>query len=460
MPILPSELLHAVAERKSRITLILGAGCSLEAPTNLKLAGWYAEDAARQLVLNGTLNEADCTNPSDLSTLATAVVAKTGGQSPLVRCLPRGAFRLAKPNDGYLLAAALLREGVLDSVLTLNFDLALTAALGVVGADGDVSIVPGPRSADQLGRGTVIYLHRSVEEEDLEKWILTTEALTNDWQEGWEEVVARRVMACPVVVFAGLGSPAAVLTETVTRVRQAVDERLHHILVVDPAATTEFEAALRLGPDAHVQTGWTDFMQAVAQRLLAELDATLLSAGRDQCAEHGWHTELEHLPQLCERMHGVGLLALGQLKAMWLLDPLGYAPDDSRRVLVADLLLGVGLIERGTGLAARFRADGVVELLSGATVTTSVLPISGLGTLRWAALEARVLQEVQRRAPYAQPEHVLVSGAVGGAAAPVLPQDLVAGDTGDDIIGGFRRPQLFSADELRAHPEVIAGLVA
>lgn len=210
---LPPELLHAIAERSGRIALVVGAGCSLEAPTNLRLSTFYAQKAHHQLVLDGLLTVGECTDPNDLSAVASALHTKHASQSGLVQRLPRNAFRMAQPNSGYLIAAALLREGVIHSILTLNFDLALSAALGILSAT-EVNVVPGPQATDQLGTATVIYLHRNVDEADPERWILTAEALEHEWEGHWEEVIAHRVLSCPVVVFAGLGSPAAVLTKT------------------------------------------------------------------------------------------------------------------------------------------------------------------------------------------------------------------------------------------------------
>ena len=137
MPLaLPAELLHAVSERRGRIALVVGAGCSIEGPTNLHLAAFYAQEAHRQLVLDGLLTAGDCSNPRDLSAVASALRTRHASQSALVQRLPRNAFRLAQPNSGYLIAAALLREGVINAILTLNFDLALTAALGGVERGG------------------------------------------------------------------------------------------------------------------------------------------------------------------------------------------------------------------------------------------------------------------------------------------------------------------------------------
>lgn len=457
---LPADLLHAVAERRRRIAVIVGAGCSLEHPTGLKLAKAYSEEAHEQLVRDGVLDENDCAEPSDLSALATAVVAKSGGQSALVTRLPRNDFRLAQPNDGYLIAAALLREGVLDTVLTLNFDLAMSTALGAVSAL-EVNVVPGPEAADQFGGTALIYLHRNVDETDLERWILTVEALTTDWRDRWEEVMARRVVACPVVVFAGLGSPAAVLTQTVTRVRLALDNAAHHVFVADPDTTTKFEEALQLGPEAHLQFGWCAFMQLLATRLLDELASLLTNSAADLCVQHSWAGESEHFAELARRVHRIGLVPLGRLRARWLMVSEAYTPDDSRRALIADLLLGVGLLERaGSDVKARFREDGVVEFERNGVVCSRVLPASGGGTLRWAAMEPRALEAVAKLSGHERPGHVLVSGAVGAMEVLGPPEDVVDEPAQDDIISGFGRPSFVAVDDVRADPATAAGFVA
>lgn len=104
-----------------------------------------------------------------------------------------------------------------------------------------------------------------MEEQDLEQWILTVEALDSQWREGWEGVVAARGIASPVVVFAGLGSPAAVLTKTVEKVRKGV-LATHKVYVVDPSPTSAFEAALDVPDEAHIQMPWCPFAHELADR--------------------------------------------------------------------------------------------------------------------------------------------------------------------------------------------------
>lgn len=456
---LSADLLHAAVQFEGRIAIVVGAGCSLEEPTGLKLASAYSIDAHRQLVLEGLLDEGECAAPDDLSALASAVWQKHGRQSPVVERLPRQDFLMAQPNEGYLVAAALLRERSIGAILTLNFDLAMSAALGVVGAR-EVTIVAGPSNTGELGAATVIYLHRNVNETDPEKWILRVEALAEEWQGNWEEAISQRVMTTPVVVFAGLGSPAAVLTDTVSRVHDAIDPSQHQAYLVDPAESTQFEATLGLSPEAHIRMGWNQFMSQMAERVAAELSAVLAAAGKELCTAHGWSDEAAFVSDLCERLHALGLVTTGKVKAKWLLDRNAYARDDDRRALVADLLLAIGIVERAVGREARFLPDGLVELPQPAGQAAVFLPVSGGGTLRWAALEPRVHGAIGRITPSRSVHKVLVGGVQGVRPEDMAPPaDVVAGDVEFDIVRGAPGLDFVTVDEVRADPSLSDRLV-
>jgi hypothetical protein len=457
-PSLPAALLRAVAEKSGRLALVVGAGCSLEAPTGLELASTYSLEAHRRLIQDGLLTEGECAFPDDLSALASAVWAKHDDQSAVVERLPRSDFRQAQPNSGYLMAAALLRERAVSFVLTVNFDLAMTAALGRLSAT-EVDVIPGPAAASQLGSATVIYLHRNVDEVDANRWILRREALQDEWREGWEQVVTQRVVSSPVVVFAGLGSPAAVLTETITRVRASMTDS-HHAYVVDPAAQTAFQAALNLPEDAHIRLGWGDFMELLGSRLVEEFRHALHARCTEICSEHGWDEEVEPSLDLCDRLHSIGLVRLGELRAAWLLDTALYSPDDARRDLLADLLLGVGLVERHHGAKASFQADGVVRLVGEGVASTAFLAASGQGTLRWNAIEARMLKRLDSAPGLDRPRAALLSGVLGGRPQAIAAPEDVIGDWGGDITQGTPRPELITVDEIRADPAQSQRLVA
>lgn len=453
--VVPPQLLHAVAQRDGRIALVVGAGCSLEAPTNLKLATVYAEDVYRRLVLDRVLSDGDCGSPDDLSAIASTVWTKHGRQSEVVERLPRVEFRLARPNDGYLAAAALLRERAVSAVLTLNFDLAMTTALVEVGAR-EVNVVPGPAAAADLGSLSLIYLHRNVDESDPEQWILRVEALAEAWQGQWEEVVSQRVMSTPVVVFAGLGSPAAVLTESVAKVRQAVTAQ-HQAFVVDPAESTAFEAALDLPPESHVRVGWCAFMEALARRVAEELSAKLMESCQALSTAHGWADDPAQIEELCQRLYSNGLVKAGKLKASWLLSDEPYVVDDERRVLIADLLLAIGVLERTAGASGLFQPSGVVEFTRAGAAPVPVLVVSGGGALRWAALEPLVHRALTS-APNGQAAFALVGGVQGTRPSDLAPpSDIIHGDVDADIIEGYVGIEYVTVDDVRSDPAAVAA---
>ena len=145
---LPSDLLQAISSPSGgRVVLVLGAGCSTEAPTSLPLTSDLSAQCYRQLVDDGILGEGEVDDPCDLSAIAEAIFQKTGHQHALIERFPQDEFRQAEPNEGYLIMAALLMEGAIADALTLNFDLAARSALAHLGARASVSTVRGPEEA-------------------------------------------------------------------------------------------------------------------------------------------------------------------------------------------------------------------------------------------------------------------------------------------------------------------------
>src|SRR5215208_5050426 len=109
---IPTDLKGAAARADDQIVIVMGAGCSVESPTDLPLAGALSERIHNTLVDNGVLAADACPDPWDLSAVAQATLTATGSQRPLVDEFPPDEFRGAQPNLGHLLLAALLREGV------------------------------------------------------------------------------------------------------------------------------------------------------------------------------------------------------------------------------------------------------------------------------------------------------------------------------------------------------------
>jgi hypothetical protein len=336
---LPPELLQAVsASGGGKITLVVGAGCSFEPPTSLPLAGTCSQECHDRLVANGVLAVGDCTLPSNLSCLADAVVAKTGKQRLLVEQLSQHyELKTASPNDGHLLTAALLREGAIASVVTLNFDLALSTAIGQLGVGDVVGVIDGPDDLPNKKTFNLYYLHRNANAADPETWVLRTAALDTEWNGKWEQVVAAMVLATPVVVFAGLGSPAEVLVESSKLIRNAIPTA-SRAFQVDPGDPdkSEFFKALALAPDAFVRKSWCAFMEELSQRLVVE-HASQLKAAAEAMVQRE-QLQPEDLTTLLDRLQSIGLLNVGRLRSNWLLHEKEYMAEELlARELIADL---------------------------------------------------------------------------------------------------------------------------
>jgi hypothetical protein len=453
---IPSVVLNAVARPGGgQLVLVLGAGCSFEPPTDLPLSKKLAEDAHQQLILNEVLAPGDCQDPGDLSCVADAVYAKLGQQRALVDILPRQRMRNARPNDGSLTAAALLLENAISYIMLLNYDLSLPNALTQLGAEDEVQILRGPEDHQSLGAVNVVFLHRSVEA-DPEHWVLRTESLDHDWRASWEEVMARAVLAHPVVVFAGLGTPVGVLTETVKGIREALQQGTE-VIAVDPIprSASAYAQQLGLGDDHYVQAGWNAFMQQLGARLAAEHEARLLAACSTLHNREG--LDIEDAVSLCNRIGGLGLVGLGCVRAEWLLSPRRYIPDrQSNPEHLADLLLTIGVLERAFGATSQIAEDGLVEFWADDRRRAIVRMASGQGSHRWTSLEERM----RARNGRARPTFGVASGFVGPPVTATPPRDVVRGEPVARSIIDRATFSVLAADDIRADPQIATNMVA
>lgn len=456
---LPPNLLHAVsAPNGGRVVLVLGAGCSAEDPTGLPLSRQCSLEAHRRLLADGLLQEGQCPEPGDLSQLADTVKHVTGHQAELVARLPRNDFLVAQANKGYLIAAALLREHAILAVMTLNFDLAMSSALARVGG-ADVAVVAGPEDHANLGVINLIYLHRNAHAV-AESWILTTAALAEEWKGAWEEVIAMRVLASSVTVFAGLGTPAGVLVETTKRIREAKAQGEFYVVgPLDPDQST-FLAAMHLSRDNYLQMGWGQFMTALANRVSEEHRARLDQTCTRLIHDEGWHAE--DVAEICRRFAQLGLLDTGAVRARWLLNKGEYEPARSvDPALVADLVLAVALVERSTGKRAVFGNDGIVEFRDGQQIAGAVVLASGRGTKRWFRLEADLRgaeSSWNHRDP--RPRFAIVAATSSPPGAASTPDDLVSDFPEDDILGNSGHVKMVHVDSLRANEALASNLVS
>lgn len=466
---LPPELLQATADRQGHIAFVIGAGCSLEPPTNLRLASVYSQRAFDALKLDGVLEDGDC-DPSDLSDVASAVFAKQSNQALLVKVLPRSEYQHARPNLGHLLAVALMAEGTISCIATLNFDMALSAAITQLQVT-EIATVSGPDDLGNFGDKTLVYLHRNAYEADVERWILRKEAIEDQWKDGWEGAVAERISLSPQLVFAGLGSKAAALTESLRRVKERVPEQTR-TYVVDPAAKSAFADDVELAdPEHHIQLGWVQFMTELAGRLTAELDAEMSAACGDLAVAHGWADGDTTVRPVLDALGRMNLVDLGVTRGQWLgTGTAGYAPDDpahrsyvrdevTNRGYIADLVLGLGALVVSEDCTVEVTDAGTVKLEAPSNLDgpLAIHPVAGRGLEPWTVLDQ--VEKVCSAAGPRSADVILYSGLrTKRPDAPAAPGDILGDVPIDDITYAVTSLKIVDVDDLRTDPALRAEM--
>ena len=454
---MPADLLQAVASRSGRVALVVGAGCSVEDPTGLKLASEYSAEVHGQLVADGVIQPDECQEAEDLSALAEFVFGRTGSKQEIVTRLPRRDFRLARPNSGYLDVAALMIEGAISCVITLNYDMALTNALVELGAI-DIDVISGPETVQELGSKCVIYLHGNADRA-ADDWILRKSELEDAWEATWKDLVTMRVSATPFLVFAGLGSPAAILTESVTRVHR-IDPGAPNVYLVDPNNASAFAADLALPDSNVVKLAWCEFMTRLARRLVRECCEAIGSSAKSLCAEHGWAIAGGRFDDLVSCLQLAGLRILGRVRAAWLCKPDPYYPDvESAHLPIAQLLLALGEILADPALEFTAVRDGQIRISTSGTRLGSVMGLHGAGVKLWA--QARDALHAATAEMSDLPDLVLAAGFTGPRIEDLTPpESVVHGFDDDNIATGAFKPRIIDIDTIKGSGRRFAELVA
>jgi hypothetical protein len=448
---LPSDLLKAVSSNgKGQLALVLGAGCSVEAPTGIQVAAACSEEIYRRLVADGILQSTDCENPSDLSALADVVFEKYGSQKAVVDYLMDSYdMKLATPNEGYRILAALLCEGAVSSVVTLNYDLALSTALSDLGAPRSIGIVERPEDLERQRNTTVYYLHRNANAEDAETWVLRTAALTEEWRGSWEQIIATRVLSAPVVLFAGIGTPVSVLVES-TKLLCASLPPPRKLFLAGPGnpERSKFFEELGISQSCFIQEPWGALMEKLSDRLVQEQTEQLLSAAALKIKEDG--LEEEDLSQEMVALRGMGIVGFGKLRARWLLYEKPYLSLERNALgLLADILLALASIARLSGSASFILDDGRVEYRQQGRTVASIVVVSGSGHRGKSAIEAAM--QSRRKREIDKSNAILVSGTAASWSEPrTPPEDIVVGRlSNQDLVRGPVTPVYLHVDELR-----------
>jgi hypothetical protein len=420
-----------------------------------------SQDAYRRLKHDGVLVDGDCPNPDDLSVLADTVFNKRGGQAELVERLPQEQFRRARANVGHLIAAALLRENVISSVLTLNYDLAMEDALTQLAALA-VHKIARPEDMPQFVAHNVVYLHRNVNEVDSEKWVLRGSALAHEWQQGWEGMMAQVLLTSSVVAFVGLGSPAAVLLETTQRIKDRIGAVQVYQIDPLPANGNAFFEALAIAPEAFVQLGWNEFMSLLGDRVVSEQIDTL----RGVCATEA-QTEafaITNVDLVVGRLSGMGLVEVGKIRAAWLsLDECYTIHTSLNAPLFAHVVMAASAVAQAVNAQEVAIRSEVVEFrgASGETLACAMMA-SGRGVRGWTAMEAEVRRRrasVPRHDP--QPRFAVVAGATGLPLADVVaPVDIVVdARAAGDIVDDEAPFALLNAHEISRSPDTLLAVL-
>jgi hypothetical protein len=451
----PDMLAAAAAFGDLRLALVIGAGCSSEQPTGLPLSRELAYRAHERLVDDEVLAAGDCDNPDDLSLLADVVFAKTGSQRELVDRMDPRRLRDAPPNEGYRCAVALMLEGIVRSVVTLNFDLAMSHALAEVGAAGRVSMLRGPEEWRRLSGRSIIYLHRNIDC-DPDDLVLRTVQLDEGWRDSWQQIVATAAVSTPVCVFVGLGSRASVWAASTELVRQALGSADVYLVGPGTWEASEFAGTLGIDADHYLRLGWGEFMVAVVARTLIEHRRDLVAAAGQIADANGWPQE--EIDGTLDRLFRVGIVGLGRARGQWLRQRPEYLPlsNETDNRLAVDLVMGVAVIEKETASEHRLAADSSVEFRIGDRILGRAVLASGGGVMSGEALSTRVRAGLRASlAIESSPSLVLLGGTTAPIGTPAPPVDLIDEPPTDDLVSGALEPRFLTTQELRADPRTV-----
>ncbi|WP_132269617.1 hypothetical protein [Novosphingobium sp. PhB57] len=449
MTIIPPDLLQALAANGGgQVALVIGAGCSIEQPTAIPLAGDLAETGERTLVLDGLLQPHQCPNPRDLAELATLVFELTGEQAALVRCFPIEQMRLAKPNLGYKLLVALMAEGAITHVLSLNFDKAVQNAAAELGVQ--IAVVTEPGDGVPM-RAALVQLHGNADSVP-EAMILRTEVLNEGWIGQWHQLVAQQILATPAILFAGLGSAAPVLSTTIDMIQNALagGKQLYQADAA-PFDTNVFAQQLSIPADRYIHGTWGVVVSKLAERIAAAQVDALRANGAALLAENGVEAaDRDKFVALTERLRNQALLVLGKFRAHAVLDRAAlYRPHSLHTdELLAEPLLRLAQLSEHFGWTALPAPGGTWTLNADGRVIGHLVLASGGGVRRLSALEpsARAVCERINENAVIPADFVLV-GAPAAEAPPLAHVDLIADEDPADIIGGPSEALIISAND-------------
>lgn len=439
MAVIPPELLQAVsANGGGQLALVIGAGCSIESPTEVPLAGALARIVQNKLELDGVIAAGAFDQIGNLAALATFVYQETGSQSAVVSRFPTDKFNYARPNPGHFFLVALLSERAVTYVLSLNYDLAIQHAAAQLGVD--LQVVAGP-GQPVPARPTLIHLHGNIQS-DPESIVLREEVMDQAWRGSWEEVVAHQILSAPSILFVGLGSAAPVLTESIDMISGAIGGAHKSIFQADVGehAANHFSQELGITADHYIKGAWSEVLRDLSHRVLREQVDRLSARGT---AVHMGNqvdpADIAGFTALVQRLNDVSLLTMGKLRAYADLDSrVLYMPrSDHTDDLLAEPMLALSKFCNDQGLSAAPLSAGVWMLSRGSARVGTILLATGGGARRLTALEHKITHVCNciGEMPVEQPDVVLVGGTLPTPIDLGL-TDILGSVPANDIVDG------------------------
>ena len=217
---------------------------------------------------------------------------------------------------------------------------------------------------------------------------------------------------------------------------------------------SDFAAKIGILPEGYLQLEWSEFMRALAKRVVSRHRALVEDGCEFVTQQSG--TQAEDVADLCERLEEVGLLGLGYLRAAWMMDGDPYLPHQSGRVLhmFSDLVLAIRMVERTSGWQAQFGSDGLVAFCKDGLVARAMV-CHGSGLMPAALIDEKLRDRREAMFPQGTaPSFGLVAGAVDGPS-PETPANIAADTDPDDLVEGHRHFKTVSITDLRRNPSLL-----
>lgn len=452
---LPPDLLRAATQGHGRVVFVMGAGCSVEAPTSLPLARDCARDAHQLLVDDGVIDDGACADPENLEAVADVVVATTQSKADLVSRLPRQQFLLAAPNKGHDVLAALMAERVVRTALTTNFDLAINTALAKARVD-DVTVINGPTDLRDLGNANVIYLHRSANAAD-EDWVLTAAEVNEGWENAWNEILVGSVLAAPAVVFIGMGTPVGVLLKSIERVRAAIPNA-DSVFQVDPSHHAESGAFELLRPkeENYIQASWISFAVQLGDRVNRLHLVELARACEALANDNNWN--YVDVRPVTDCLADAGLLGFGRARARWFLaDGEYFAWRRIHDTWVAELAVVLEISRFELAADITLSKDGTVRFSRDGHRLGALGYLHGQASRRWSRLLSELLHRQDHMdGQQESAEAFLVAGVEGPPPDQFsTPNDIVGQPQAVDVVAPTATPPAFAVDQVREEPQLL-----